>query len=552
MTNPPKDDSKTQQDEELNRFFSRRVANQIRVILDLWGQINEEGWTLIRLDSFTEANEKLIRYAKHFQEREHLSLATKISALLETAVESKGLPSGNIMRELSDTVHQLSQQVLRHTDLEQGIQPVIITQKPVYIALSDEKAAVKLLLQLEFFGFRAMVCKDEASFRKEMLKRKPAVIIMDVDFTGKMHFGIELLTLFQSKAKKAYPVIFWTADSDDIFTRLKATRAGSHYFHSGILDTSTVIEEIEFITQVSPATPYRVLALEDSQSQAYQLELMLNQAGVICHIISDPMLLLDSLEDFQPEIIILDLYMPGCTGIELAKVIRQQEKYLNIPILFLSTEENVEVRKEALRMGGDEYFVKPVKFDVISTAVKTRCERARKLKGLLQKDSLTGLLNHTTILNELQEAIHKAQKRNSPLCFAMLDIDHFKNINDSYGHPVGDKVIKSLSLFLKQRLRKSDPIGRYGGEEYAVVLNNIELKNAIKIFEDIRLRFSQFQHQSHEGEFQATFSCGLVQLSDKNASQLTVLADQALYNAKKDGRNRVAWLEENALSKTVD
>ncbi|MNP26022.1 putative diguanylate cyclase YcdT [compost metagenome] len=156
------------------------------------------------------------------------------------------------------------------------------------------------------------------------------------------------------------------------------------------------------------------------------------------------------------------------------------------------------------------------------------------------RDSLTGLFNHTHTLQLLEDASSRARRDGKPLCFAMLDIDHFKKVNDTYGHPMGDRVIKSLALFLKQRLRKTDHIGRYGGEEFAVVLPDTDLEAAHRVLEEIRRRFAEIRYPAQPHDLSCTFSCGIAQLHDGlDINQLSQQADEALYRAKRGGRNRV-------------
>jgi diguanylate cyclase (GGDEF)-like protein len=122
----------------------------------------------------------------------------------------------------------------------------------------------------------------------------------------------------------------------------------------------------------------------------------------------------------------------------------------------------------------------------------------------------------------------------------MLDIDHFKKVNDSHGHPMGDRVIKSLALFLKQRLRKTDYIGRYGGEEFAIVMPDTSIHNAHKVLDEIRQRFSEIHFLAQPVDLSCTFSAGVVELRDTDDSlMLASRADEALYRAKDAGRNHV-------------
>jgi diguanylate cyclase (GGDEF)-like protein len=162
------------------------------------------------------------------------------------------------------------------------------------------------------------------------------------------------------------------------------------------------------------------------------------------------------------------------------------------------------------------------------------------LRSFMVRDSLTGLLNHTAIKDQLDGEVAWAIREKKPLSFAMVDIDHFKLVNDSYGHPVGDRVIKSLSRLLKQRLRTSDLVGRYGGEEFAVVLVNADGPTAMKVLDTIRDDFSQLRHLAEGKEFPVTFSCGIADVSQfPDATKLSDAADKALYKAKHAGRNRV-------------
>ena len=131
----------------------------------------------------------------------------------------------------------------------------------------------------------------------------------------------------------------------------------------------------------------------------------------------------------------------------------------------------------------------------------------------------------------------------------MLDIDHFKRVNDSHGHPMGDRVIKSLALFLKQRLRKTDYIGRYGGEEFAVVMPDTDLADAHGLLDEIRQRFAEIHYPAQPVDLFCTFSAGVVEIAeDDDALMMASQADEALYRAKKAGRNQVHGLAERVAA----
>ncbi len=169
-----------------------------------------------------------------------------------------------------------------------------------------------------------------------------------------------------------------------------------------------------------------------------------------------------------------------------------------------------------------------------------RAERMRIIRSFMERDSLTGLFNHTKAKKELDISVSRSERSSGELCFAMVDIDKFKSVNDTYGHPVGDRVIIALSRLLQQRLRKTDIIGRYGGEEFAVVLPDTDAASAFRVLNDIREIFSGIRYQVDNGDFAATFSCGIASIKDyRGSAEIGNAADRALYEAKNSGRNRV-------------
>ncbi|MDN5510525.1 MAG: diguanylate cyclase, partial [Pseudomonas sp.] len=336
------------------------------------------------------------------------------------------------------------------------------------------------------------------------------------------------------------PLLFFSLHETDTPTRLAAVRAGGEEFLTGTLEASSLLEKIEVLTCAAQYEPYKVLIIDDSRAQALHTERLLNSAGIITRTLIEPIQAMAELADFQPDLIILDMYMPACTGTELAKVIRHNDRYVSVPIIYLSAEDDLDKQLDAMSEGGDDFLTKPIKPRHLITTVRNRASRARNLKARMVRDSLTGLYNHTHILQLLEDCSFRARRENKPLSFAMLDIDHFKRVNDSHGHPMGDRVIKSLALFLKQRLRKTDYIGRYGGEEFAIVMPDTDLESACKVLDDIRRRFAEIHYPAQPQDLWCTFSAGLVELCDDSDSlMMAAQADEALYRAKDAGRNRV-------------
>ncbi|MBI4756863.1 MAG: diguanylate cyclase [Betaproteobacteria bacterium] len=330
------------------------------------------------------------------------------------------------------------------------------------------------------------------------------------------------------------------ADTGDIATRLDAVRMGCQAFLPRPLDIGLLLDTLERLGAAPLAEAGRVLVVDDSASAAALYASVLEGAGFRVKMLTDPLKVLDALQSSPPELILMDMYMPGATGEELARVIRQQDAYLSIPIVFLSAEADQTRQREAMALGGDEFLQKPIEPEHLVSAVKSRIIRYRALRGVMARDSLTGLLNHTNFKDRLRVELARAQRHGHPVSLAMVDIDHFKRVNDTWGHPAGDRVIKNLAQLLKRRLRGGDLIGRYGGEEFALALPDTPVEVARKVLEDIRGKFSCLTHGTGERSFGCTLSAGLaVTPPAHDPESIIQAADFALYAAKHGGRDRV-------------
>jgi diguanylate cyclase (GGDEF)-like protein len=365
------------------------------------------------------------------------------------------------------------------------------------------------------------------------------VFLSTVQFLGdRLSRLADLSELRRSSPGRFYTVL--VGDEDDFDSRLRSVRYEADAFLALPLEITQLVERLETLTADSEAEPYHVLIVDDDPEQVSSTALILQNAGMITSVVTDPRNIFRVMVDYKPELILMDMYMPDCTGAELAGIIRQNDSFVGVPIVFLSVETDPKKQLTAIQSGADGFLVKPIDADHLVTSVKNRAARMRAMRFFMERDSLTGLLNHTNLKGRLESDLARARRVGTEMVFAMIDIDRFKTVNDTYGHLTGDRVLKGLARLLQDRLRRTDVVGRYGGEEFGVILFNTNLENARRILDELRDSFSRLRQSNGETHFRVTFSCGIAAFPDfETVSQLNEAADGALYQAKEAGRNRV-------------
>lgn len=410
----------------------------------------------------------------------------------------------------------------------------LIPVKKIWLVTSTPEAWKEVVTHAGFFNIKVEIC---GAHYEQKGTPDPAIVLVDAKGLESTAFIVRVQAL--RSRFSASSIIGLQLPHD--FEALKlALRVGCDFCFPVGTAQSVIMARIVKLCGSEEEPPYRVLVVEDSKTASTLIQRTLRESGMESQAISKPQEVLTALAKFQPDLVLMDMYMPGCTGVEVTRVIRQHEEFLSTPVVYLSADTSIALQVDALRLGGDHFLTKPFNPVILNAVVKSKIERYRILRRSMFLDSLTGLLNHTMSKQRVDALVKAAFADGTPLCVGMIDIDHFKKVNDTYGHPMGDQVIRSMAWLLKQRLRKTDAVGRYGGEEFLVILPQADAERARHLLDRIRVDFSEFRHPAPEGSFACSFSCGIAQLQPGlNAQSLVKRADEALYQAKREGRNRI-------------
>ncbi len=259
-----------------------------------------------------------------------------------------------------------------------------------------------------------------------------------------------------------------------------------------------------------------------------------------------------AVKDNSIRLAIFDWMMPKMNGLELCRKIREEKKEKYLYIILLTSRDRHEDTVKGLSSGADDYIVKPFHHLELKARLETGkriidlenrlIQSQKQLEELASKDSLTHLWNRRTIISLLADEIKRSQREHRPLGVLMIDVDRFKEINDTYGHYVGDEVLTAVTSLLKRRVRGYDKIGRYGGDELLVVLPNCSLKTVKSIAERLRQAVSSQKVKTEAGLIEVSLSLGGTSseiLAKPSVEAMIKTSDKALYMAKNKGRNSV-------------
>ncbi len=535
----------------LRDAYAAQLPSKLDAIDRLWAELQQR-WDPDQATVLHRAIHSLSGSGATFGFARLSEQAREIEIALKSWLQDQQTPEQAQSQWLAAALGALRQVLVQDNPTQSPPTPTTLiehqaTIKPCIYILEDEaETASSLALQLEHFSYEVAVFSDCQQITAAIAAQLPDAIIADIMLEQGALAGIEAVTEIRERYGADLPVVFLST-REDFDARLRAVRAGGHGYFTKPADIARIVDRLDHLTHRRDPEPYRILVVDDNESLATHYALVLRQAGMTVTTCNEPRQIMETLIDNQPELILMDVYMPDCSGLELAGLIRQQEAFLGIPIMFLSTETDLDKQLTAMRMGGDDFLTKPIADDTLVSSVGIRAERARALATLIDRDSLTGLLKHTKIKEALVNELARAKRQHTELSFAMIDIDHFKQVNDRHGHLTGDRVIKSLARLLRQRLRTTDIVGRYGGEEFAVVLPQCDTQEAAEILNEIRERFQALRFQQGDEEFFVTFSAGLAAYPAlKNPEEINAAADKALYESKRQGRNRIT------VAKTVD
>jgi diguanylate cyclase (GGDEF)-like protein len=302
----------------------------------------------------------------------------------------------------------------------------------------------------------------------------------------------------------------------------------------------------------SGSEPSKILVVDDDPFSANLVTTTLRSAGFVSSPCTDSSQAFAAIEAERPDLIILDVDMPVIDGLALCRRVRAHPGMQLTPILFVTRRSDANQRVAGLEAGGNDYIAKPFDPRELVARVRSHLQRLFALEDMAVRDGLTRCFNHHYFKMRLEQEVARSRRYGSPMSLVMFDVDHFKRVNDTYGHPAGDAVLAQLAGLALASVRSSDVVARYGGEEFAILLIEAGAREASIVANRFRERVAAHA-VLHQGagaassvELRVTVSAGVAELwAGESMPSLLQRADGALYQAKAGGRNQIRLAPED-------
>lgn len=386
---------------KLREARCKQLPDQINRILSLWSDLTVYPWTNDKAQQMLQLSHGLIATSDSVGALVLSQVAKDLDVHLQKIIANNTPPTTHQRKDIVKLVRVLQQASKNFGLTDSGVTATDAdshmrdtTQQEgllVYIVENDEMFAQVLATELQHAGYETQIFIDIQTFKHAYVDLiKPAAIVMAMVFPESEDAGAQVVDDLRREHASMVPVVF-ISERRDIEARLLALRSGAAHYLIKPCNVERLVRLLDEATLRSPLNPYRVLLVDDDRCLAEFHSAILEEAGMTTYVLSDPLLTLEAIKTFHPDVIILDIYMPGCSGIELAMILNDDACFVEMPILYLSLETSHKNQLAALTVGGDDFLIKPIEPQDFVRVVKLRARKGRHIREL--HDDLRHALN---------------------------------------------------------------------------------------------------------------------------------------------------------------
>ncbi|HET7063900.1 MAG TPA: response regulator, partial [Rudaea sp.] len=418
-------------------------------------------------------------------------------------------------------------------------------QRKVYHLSDGNPLAGELDQKLDTIGGYELTILDNIEHLREILSAfPPHLVIVDAAYETALESIGALIKTTRSRTRHRLALLSFST-SGELPVRLRAMRAGADAFVALPAQVEDVATRISELLDADTADPFRVLIVEDDRSQAIFAESILRKAGMTTRMCTDPLAALDQLDEFQPELILMDLYMPACDGMELTSIIREREAFVSTPIVFLSGEQNEEKHFQALDSGGDDFLSKPIRPKHLIAAVTNRVRRARQLgrrgTGASPRDPVSGLYLRAHVLDQINALLTRDDATATLGGLMYIEIDSAASTRERVGMLAFDALLGQVGAFIASHVGANDLATRYGDSSFLLLCPLGDEAALERLAASLRDRTAREKFDQDGRSFSLGLSVGICSFAARLGEVGAMLngAERAMSDARRPGGSHV-------------
>ena len=545
---------------DLIQSFLQQVPGRVSAILENWHQLVHSDWDGKLLDVLIERISTLAESGSKFGVNQISQSGNSLIGHLSDYHDTGLKPQHDDVVALDGLVHafkdaaiqacnQQAEALLASAQQGEGEQTAesVDGECSVFLLGIAENLAASLTrnLQAQQFNVRLIQDADEIIRHYDVNPDDHCLLISHTDWLPKIFPDSKEGGLWNKEnGLPGVPVAF-IADSNDLKTRLAAMRVDACAYWAKPVDPFLVAKRVRELTTSDSDIAYRVLIVEDDPAQADFADAILSKADFKCRSVTDPLQVMDALKDFKPDLILMDLYMPGASGTELTTVIREQNEFVDIPIVFLSGEQDLDKQLTALSFGGEDFLSKPIAPKHLISTVTNRIRRARQLSNRLggpaRSEKETGLHTRNYLLERLDAMLLADSSLDEASAVVYLQIDNPEKLVETLGIGGMDVALVEVAQLLKRHLQTQDVLTRFGDSSLGLLLSRHDLDEISQLMEKLNQSVSQEIIEVDNTTVGITLSIGIFPIEAGNQDSRSIIAHAQIASrqAQEEGGNQV-------------
>jgi diguanylate cyclase (GGDEF)-like protein len=544
---------------DLIQSFLQQVPGRVSAILENWQQLVHSDWNGKLLDVLIERISTLAESGSKFGVPQITQSGNSLIGHLADYHNTGLKPQHDDVVALDGLIHAFKDAAFQacnqqaETLLHSTPEPIDSAalkaegECTVFMLGIDESLAASLTRNLQAQRFEVALLKnaDEMIHHYEINPNEHCILISHTDSLNKLFPESRQGGLWKRETDlPGVPVVF-IADNNDLKTRLSAMRVDASAYWSKPVDPFLVAKRIQELTSQESDSSYRVLIVEDDPAQADFADAILSKADFKCRAVTDPLQVMEALHEFKPDLILMDLYMPGASGTELTTIIREHNEFVDVPIVFLSGEQDLDKQLKALSFGGEDFLSKPIAPKHLITTVTNRIRRAHQLSNRLgaqtRSEKETGLYSRSYLLERLDALLLADSSIDETTAVLYLQIDNPEHLVESVGIGGMDVVLIEVATHLKQQLHTQDVLTRFGDSSLGLLLSRNSLEALQSLSEKLCHSVAQQTFDVDNNTVGATLSIGIYPLEAGNQDSRSIIAHAQIASrqAQESGGNQV-------------